>query len=121
MLKSIYDRAYKFIEDEVESIIKPYVEMYGDEFNRNPQRFFKDYLKFVSNLFEKNINIHVSYFHYFGSYMTQNLLSNTDIWVCFGAFEYELMNEELKKKACKFLKAISDGTRFRAYYSLNKN
>lgn len=53
MLKSIYDRAYKFIEDEVESIIKPYVEMYGDEFNRNPQRFFKDYLKFDSNLFEK--------------------------------------------------------------------
>lgn len=112
MLKSIYDRAYKFIEDENEAKVEQYVAMYANEFNNNPEKFCRDYLKFDYNLFTKNINIHVSYFHYMGAYITQNLLSSSDVWIWFGAFEYKLIKEELKKKkAYKFLKTISDGTR----------
>jgi len=114
MLKSVYIKGYKEIENEIGKRIEPFLESYVAQFEKEPSKFYKDYLKADLGFFGEVTNIHISYFYYMGTYGTRDLLSSSDYFVGLGIYTDRLFKEDIQSiESYKFLKTISDKTRMK--------
>lgn len=111
--RNIYNRVFCKIEDSLNKRLEGYIEVYRNEFDKNPKKFIEKYLsQFYGSedriWIEKSFEIHISFFQYI-LFSTNNIKRTNPDLIIFGVNNCDYYDvKEKEKKVNVFIKALSD-------------